>query len=203
MEISLKIKNSGVILSTSDIFKDPPRIGTIKPAGGIGNLVVRVGELGNKEINIKNCGRVKLSNDEIEKYKLLKGDIILARAIGSEKQLGKASFFDGFEEDIVIDSHVMRFRINSDLCLPIWFYYLITSPHGKFLIQNSGGQTSVQFNINSRQISSIKIPLPPIKIQTEFINLVNKIEKQQQKYYKKLNNLNELKNSLFEELLRT
>ncbi|MDA3896479.1 MAG: restriction endonuclease subunit S [Desulfobacteraceae bacterium] len=159
-----------------ELYRSAPKIGTIRPAKGEGFKVVRVGELGQRVIDFDNCGRVELSNVEFERFSLNIGDTVIARAIGSKKQLGKASFFDGYHEPIVIDSHVMRLRPNQDVCDPKWFYFLIASPRGKLILQSKGGPTAVQFNINSKQANDLEIPLPPISNQRVFSHLFSTIE---------------------------
>ncbi|WPC04712.1 restriction endonuclease subunit S [Pseudomonas benzenivorans] len=154
---------------SGELFSVPPRIGTTTPADGQGYLVVRVGEIGKLDINFSKCGRAQLKDSELERFILRSGDTVLARAIGSKKQLGKASFFSGYSEDVYIDSHVMRLRPNVKMCNPEWFYRFVSSDGGKSLLQKAGGETAVQFNINAKQAASILIPLPPIELQNEFI----------------------------------
>ncbi|MBD8614234.1 restriction endonuclease subunit S [Pseudomonas putida] len=162
---------------SGELFSLPPRIGTTTPVGGEGCLVVRVGEIGKPNINFNKCGRVRLSDSELEKFALRPGDTVLARAIGSKNQLGKASFFSGYSEDVYIDSHVMRLRPDITLCNPEWFYRFISSAGGKALLQKAGGETAVQFNVNTKQASSLSIPMPPIELQNEFVVLCQEVSR--------------------------
>jgi type I restriction enzyme S subunit len=138
-------------------------------------LIVRVGELGQRRIVFERCGRVILPESEIAKFKLERGDIVIARAIGSEGQLGKASLFDGHHEQVAIDSHVMRLRLNPSICDSTWFYTLLALPEGKKLLQQAGGATAVQFNINAKQASSLSVPLPPLAEQRHFASRINSL----------------------------
>ena len=70
----------------------------------------------SRELLYERCGRVEISAKDFEKFKLEIGDTVIARAIGSKDQLGKASFFGGLNEAVVIDSHVMRFRPDPTKC---------------------------------------------------------------------------------------
>jgi type I restriction enzyme, S subunit len=126
----------------SSLFPDKPRIGTTRPASGIGYLLVRVGEIGAEEVDWARCGRVILSEEEFRKATICEGDILIARAIGSREQLGKASLFTGHSEPVVIDSHVVRLRPDPSQCDPYWFYFLVSSPQGKLLLQAKGGSDS-------------------------------------------------------------
>lgn len=163
---------------SGDLFAEKPRLGTTRPATGTGYLVVRVGEIGNEQVDFSKCSRVEQTEDELKRCRLLKGDILIARAIGSRDQLGKCSFFAGHKEIVVGDSHVMRLRPNTNKCDAYWLYFLLSSPSGKALLQSKGGATAVQFNINGTQANDLDIPLPPLNLQSQFVNIANKARKE-------------------------
>ena len=161
---------------SGELFLLPPKIGTITPAKGRGYLVVRVGEVGESRIAFERCGRVEISEKDFAKFRLERGDTVIARAIGSKNHLGKASYFAGFDEATVIDSHVMRLRPDPIKCDGLWFYSLISSDRGKVLLQQTGGATAVQFNINAKQASSLQVALPPLDLQHHFTAIAESVE---------------------------
>ena len=163
---------------SGELFLLPPKIGTITPAAGRGYLVVRVGEVGESRIAFERCGRVEISGKDFAKFRLERGDTVIARAIGSKNHLGKASFFADFDEATVIDSHVMRLRPDPIKCDGLWFYSLISSERGKALLQQTGGATAVQFNINAKQASSVQVALPPLDLQHHFAAIAESVEHQ-------------------------
>ena len=165
-------------VGSGELFLLPPKIGTITPAAGRGYLVVRVGEVGESRIAFERCGRVEISEKDFAKFRLERGDTVIARAIGSKNHLGKASFFADFDEATVIDSHVMRLRPDPIKCDGLWFYSLISSDRGKVLLQQRGGATAVQFNINAKQASSVQVALPPLDLQHRFATIVESVEHQ-------------------------
>ncbi len=65
-----------------------------------------------------------------------------------------------------------------------------------------GGQTSVQFNINSKQISDIDIPVPPISLQTQFAQIVERTETLKTQYQSSLQELESLCGSLSQKAFR-
>ena len=163
---------------SGELFLLPPKIGTITPATDQGYLVVRVGEIGESRIAFDRCGRVKISEKDVAKFRLERSDTVIARAIGSKNHLGKASFFSGFDEAVIMDSHVMRLRPDPIKCDGLWFYSLISSDRGKILLQQTGGATAVQFNINAKQASSMQVALPPLDLQHHFATIAQSIEHQ-------------------------
>ena len=138
--------------------------------------MVRVGEVGESRIAFEQCGRVEISERDFAKFRLERGDTVIARAIGSKNHLGKASFFAGFDEATVIDSHVMRLRPDPIKCDGLWFYSLISSDRGKVILQQTGGATAVQFNINAKQASSMQVALPPLDLQHHFAAIAESVE---------------------------
>ena len=166
------------VVESGELFLLPPRIGTTTPARGQGHLVVRVGEVGQARIAFERCGRVEISERDFEKFRLEPGDTVIARAIGSKTHLGKASFFNDFDEEVVIDSHVMRLRPDPSRCDAAWVYSLISSDRGKVLLQRAGGATAVQFNINTKQASSLPVALPPVDLQHRFAAIFESVEQQ-------------------------
>ncbi len=149
-----------------------PQIGTITPAADVGeHRVVRVGELGEFEVNLEHCLSVDLPSDQAEKHRLVEDDFLLTRAIGSEDHLGKASVFQGSAEPMVFDSHVMRLRLDPRRLQPIFLWQWLRTPGGRQLMMRRARQTAVQFNINAEQASNIDIPLPPFEVQEQFSRL--------------------------------
>jgi type I restriction enzyme S subunit len=174
-----------------------PHIGTIKPAHEDGSqLVVRVGELGNRFVNLSRCGKITLEDQKFDRFKLQLGDILLARAIGSQDHLGKASIFQGAEQDVIFDSHVMRLRFNKTYMYPEFFLQWLTSHGGRARFMQKAGRTAVQFNINAKQLADIDIPLPPVSIQEKFMRKVKNIFSLTEKYEQSYDSLDAQFNAL-------
>jgi type I restriction enzyme S subunit len=158
----------------STTFSHSPRIGTIKPAKEGGNhIVIRVGELGDYEVALKKCKSITLEDSELKRFKVENGDLLLARAIGSEDHLGKTSIFRGSEEHVVFDSHVMKLKFKPKVMKPEFFLFWLKSKGGRTRFMRKAGKTAVQFNVNAKQISDIDIPLPPITLQATFNKLIS------------------------------
>lgn len=159
------------------LFQTPPGLGTTKPCEPGGNLrCVRVGEVGFGGINLDACGFVNLSESERRRFMVETGDILLARAIGSEGHLGKLSICQPHTEILTFDSHLMRVRVNLSRLLPQFLATLLWSSGGRHLFMRQARRTAVQFNINAEQMSELAIPLPPLDQQQKFAALVERHE---------------------------
>lgn len=159
-----------------ELLAEPPRIGTTTPASDDGaHRVVRVGEIGGQDVALERCGRVSLDNKASDRYGLVPGDFLLARAIGSESHLGKASIFQGAEEPVFFDSHVMRLRFDPEALAPEVFRWWLRSQGGRHLFMKQAGKTAVQFNVNAKQIARVEIPQPDQKAQQRFLSVVDRV----------------------------
>jgi type I restriction enzyme S subunit len=155
-----------------------PHIGTIVPAQEKGNqLCVRVGELGGWYVDLESCKYVSLDGRDLEKFTLLQGDIVLARAIGSEAHLGKLSIVGHSRIPVVFDSHVMRLRLDDTRILPEFFMLWMRTPGGRVRFMQQARRTAVQFNVNAKQIAAVQIPLPTLSLQQRFAQIVQKFER--------------------------
>ncbi|HMO61477.1 MAG TPA: restriction endonuclease subunit S [Ferruginibacter sp.] len=191
------------LIKLESSFLVKPLIGSMVPAIETGTIpIVRVGEIGSKKINFDKCKFSQLNPNDIEKYRLIHGDILLARAIGSESHLGKASIYYDNDKTVVYDSHVMRLRFNSKIINSEYFYTFLQTQGGRKRFMRKAGQTSIQFNINSKQISDIDIPVAPIELQTQFAQIVEKTEALKSQYQQSLQELENLYGSLSQKAFR-
>ena len=112
------------------------------------------------------------------------------------------SFIDKGSQ-VVYDSHVMRLRFDKKKIHPHFFaLFFKQQVEDKDLCERQDRQTAVQFNINSKQIADIDIPVPPIELQTQFANIVTKTEALKEQYKNSLQELENLYGSLSQSAFR-
>lgn len=165
--------NRHPLIELGQLLAKRPSLGTTRPCTDDGcTRCVRVGEIGGTGIDLAACACVNLTESEIERYRVLPGDILLARAIGSEDHLGKLSVCQSISETLVSDSHCMRVRPDPEKLSVLYLATLLGVPSGRALFMREARRTAVQFNINCEQLSEITIPIPPLALQQRFADLV-------------------------------
>jgi type I restriction enzyme S subunit len=165
-----------------ELLANDPRIGTLVPASDKpGTLVVRVGELGAYDVELSRSKRASLSDEDFERFGIETGDVLLARAIGSEAHLGKASVLQPYNEPVAFDSHVMRLRFRDEVLDPYVFVQWLRTPGGRARFMSEAGRTAVQFNVNGKQIVKVQIPLPPRSEQRLFRRLFDSVRTMEQR----------------------
>lgn len=110
-----------------------------------------------------------------EDKKLKKDDIFICMSSGSKDHVGKVAFIEQ-DTNYYAGGFMGIVRTNSQRCLPKYLYYYLSASKVfreeiKLLTQGA--------NINniSSTINSIKIPLPPIKIQQQLISELERYRK--------------------------
>jgi len=195
---AIKLIDKIVISVFYDMFGDPatnPKGWEVKKLGDIvqdvrygitrtvnkkeqGVPVLRVTDINNNgSINSNRILNADLTEEEIEKYRLKPGDILIAR---SGATAGKCGIYDGTPEIAAFASYIIKITLDKSIVLPKFLHTFLNLGEGKReLLSGKGG--SAQPNINSKSIKSIIIPLPPLDLQQEFAEIVSKLEDKRKK----------------------
>jgi type I restriction enzyme S subunit len=163
----------------SELFAVPPIFGSMVPPVGErrGWLALRVGNIQDWTLDLHNRKYVDLPAEAAERHSVKEGDLLLARAIASEEHLGKCIVADPGEERWAFDSHLMRLRFDRKQAEPEFIRHLFMTPGGRRLFLGASRKSTVQFNINTKEISALRIPVPPFTLQQEFARRIALVER--------------------------
>jgi type I restriction enzyme M protein len=131
---------------------------------------VRITDI-DDEGNLKATDIVSPSIIE-EKYFLKKGDLLFARS-GS---VGRCYLHKLETGKYQFAGYLIRFKTDRNKVLPNFIFYLTKSEHYWNWIKNQS-KTGTLTNINAKQFSSFKIPLPPLEIQERIVTELNSYQK--------------------------
>lgn len=101
----------------------------------------------------------------------------MARAIASQDHLGKCVVAHPNGDQWAFDSHLMRLRFDSKRVESQFVRHLFMTTGGRLLFLKASRKSTVQYNINTKEISALQIPVPPIELQNKFVKHVNAVEK--------------------------
>lgn len=144
------------------VMEEMPQNGLYKSKSfyGEGNPILRINGFYDGEV-VPNYEykRVRLEAEEIKKYALHIGDIVVNR-VNSMSYLGKCALIRNLEEPTIFESNVMRFRLDKQqIDLEYAMYYLSTSFGRHELIKNAK-QAVNQASINQTDVGNALIPIP-------------------------------------------
>jgi type I restriction enzyme S subunit len=158
------------------LLVEPPTLGTMaKPSSTDGKwLDLRVANIQGGQLTLDDRKWLDLPDAQVQRFALRRGDVVLARAIGSLDHLGKAVVLNP-DGDWVFDSHLMRLRFDQSRLLPEVFKGFLESSTGREAFLKHTRRSAVQFNINGKEIRQIEIPVPPLAIQQEYCARVEEV----------------------------
>lgn len=140
-------------------------------------------------LNLSNLKTIDIPDDEIEKCIVRHGDILFNRT-NSIELVGKTCMFDN-SEPMVIAGYIIRVRLNERL-LPVVLARMFNLVSIKKKLRSIAKGAVNQANINSKELASIRIPLPPLPLQHLFAQRIEQIERQKSAVQKSITDLETL-----------
>lgn len=110
--------------------------------------------------------RVKLSDAEKTAYTLEKGDFLFVRVNGSKSLVGKSAIFDGSDEDVAYNDHIIRVRLETNYSRAYFKWFLLSTP-GKTEIDMRTSTSAGQFTISGQELRNIRLCVPSEEEQQE------------------------------------
>ncbi len=153
-------------------------------------LMVRTTDLENNNFN-KDCNYIdERAYNFLSKSKIFGGEIIINK-IGSA---GKVYLMPYLNRPVSLGMNAFLLRF-TEAVNNVFVFYLLTSKYGADSIQRHV-KGAVTKTITKDAVRSIAIPLPPLKLQTQFAHIVEKTEALKAHYQTSLQELENLYGSL-------
>ena len=171
------------VVELGSLLDEPPTLGTMKKPTAEPQpwLDLRVANIQGGRLHLYDQKWLDLTEDEAARFSLRRGDIVLARAIGSLDHLGKAVVVEPSGQ-WAFDSHLMRVRLDQRHLLPEVLKTYLETAAGRREFLSHTRRSAVQFNINGKELRRLTLPLPPMVRQRDFLRQVEasvSIENQQ------------------------
>ncbi len=143
---------------------------------GQGCLFVNISDVFREfTINPKKLKRVKVSEKEIEQYRLIKGDLVLDRSSNIYETVGYPSFFNGADEPVVFSGFTFRYRPNYKIWNSKFLTLQLMSSSIRKLVLSIGTK-SANSNVNQKSYKKICIPNPPLLEQEKIVGIISNID---------------------------
>lgn len=141
----------------------------------VGIPVLRIPNMNDMVLNFDDLKYSQLSRNEIEKYSLTNGDLLMIRSNGSVSLLGKTSLVEYMPEEMIYAGYLMRLRINSNLISPKLLNFIMRTRFVRDQIEMNARSTTGVNNINTKEVKSLIIPIPKIDIQKRVLDKVEEL----------------------------
>ena len=150
-----------------ELLDEPVRNGIYKSKEhhGHGVKMVNMGELfAHPRLRAVPMRRVGLSESEIERFSITRGDLLFARRSLVAEGAGKCSVVLDVDEPTAFESSIIRARPAAATSDPLYLYYFFCSPPGLHRLDTIRRQVAVA-GITGRDLSGLEIPAPPLSEQ--------------------------------------
>lgn len=174
------------------------KYGTSKPAveGGkypylrMNNLTI------DGKLDLHDLKQIDVDTSEFEKCVVRKGDVLFNRT-NSAELVGKTAYY-GLDEEMIIGGYIIRVRVNN-LILPQYLSFYMNMPFMKQRIRSMAKGAVNQANINSKELKSIKVIVPPLEVQGKVVEYEERIDREKDRIQRSAALLETLKRSLMQQ----
>lgn len=134
---------------------------------GAGLPIIRMGNVTTAgDLDLEDLKFVELSEDDAERFRLRKGDLLFNRT-NSKELVGKTGLWDE-SLDAVVASYFIRLRARFDVAVPSYLWAWMNSQHMKGVLFDTARGAIGQANINSKELKALAVAIPPIRLQRAF-----------------------------------
>lgn len=133
---------------------------------------LRVANVGRGWLDLDDVHEVELFEDEIERYRLCEGDLLVVEGNGSPAQIGRSAMWRGEIPNCVHQNHLIRVRPSSGVNAE-FLTYLWNAPATAQLLRSLASSTSGLYTLSTGKVGSVPVVLPPIEEQQRIVAAID------------------------------
>nr|ABP44886.1 restriction modification system DNA specificity domain [Mycolicibacterium gilvum PYR-GCK] len=132
---------------------------------------LRVANVTARGLALDEVHTIELFDGELERYRLLRGDLLVVEGNGSASQIGRAAVWDGSITDAVHQNHLIRVRPGFQID-PRFLGHLWNSPLIRDELSRVASSTSGLHTLSVTKLKRITLPLPSLTEQRRIVDLL-------------------------------
>jgi len=132
---------------------------------------LRVANVQDGYLDLSEIKEVSVLAEEVEKWKLEPGDLLLTEG-GDWDKLGRGTVWQDEIAGCIHQNHIFRVRTNRNQFYPDFLAAAVSSPYGKAYFQGASKQTTNLASINQRQLKAFPLPMPSLAEQRRVVEYV-------------------------------
>jgi type I restriction enzyme S subunit len=153
------------------------RYGTSAKSGPTGLPVLRIPNVSRRSLDFTDLKFVELPQAEVDRLKLHPGDLLIVRSNGNPDLVGATAMFQiSDQKTYVYASYLIRARPRRSV-VPIYLAHYLSSPAGRAALRAGARTSAGQYNINTKALAAIKVPVPALAVQLDFAEKVQLLER--------------------------
>ena len=161
-----------------DLFSSARNGANIKQGTISGGIpITRIETISEGEINRNKMGYAGIVDNTYSSYYLQDGDILVSH-INSMKHIGKCALYQRINDETIIHGmNLLCLRPYKDIVNPQYVTYLLRSSIMRKLILDITKPAVNQASFTVKDLCKLKVMLPPISKQEEFVAIVDQADK--------------------------
>ena len=165
--------------------------GTSEKSVSVGTIpVLRMGNLTyDGELDVSDLKYLAQESVDLEKYRLMPGDVLFNRT-NSAELVGKTAMFSE-EGDYTFAGYLIRLRCGPDLN-PAYLSAFMNTADTKTKLRSMCKSIVGMANINAKEVQTIDVMLPPLVLQQEFADRLEVVARLRDRYRAQLVELTDL-----------
>ena len=138
---------------------------------------LRVANVYTDRFDFSEVHSIVVEENKVKRVLLRKGDLLFVEGNGSPTQIGRVAVWEGQIEPCVHQNHLIKVRFNGEVN-PVYAKFYFMTPLGREQIVRLASSTSGLYTLNLEKIGSVKLPIPTLKKQNQFVYFVHKVDEQ-------------------------
>ncbi len=128
---------------------------------------LRVANVTKDGLDLTDVHSIELFAGELDRLRLLEGDLLVVEGNGSPSQIGRAAIWDDSVANCVHQNHLIRVRANRHLLTPEYLEAVWNSPANRQALTDLASSSSGLHTLSVSKLSALRLPLPSLDRQKE------------------------------------
>jgi len=154
---------------SNGVFNDPKKVGRGYKLVNVLDMYI------DTAINEDNLSLVELSREAFLKNKVKNGDLFFTRSSLVKSGIAYSNIYLGNSNDITFDGHLIRFRTNKEILIPIFINYLLRTNKVRSQLV-ARGKTATMTTIGQADVGSVKLSFPHINEQQKIADCLSSLD---------------------------
>lgn len=127
-------------------------------------------------LDLSDVERFEITPEELVRYRLERGDILIVEGNGSKSHIGRNAIFQGEPDDCIHQNHIIRVRVDHRVTSAQFVSLFLNSGRGAAQMLEKAMTTTGLYTLSVSKIEQLEIPLPPLDEQIRIIERAQAIE---------------------------
>lgn len=135
---------------------------------------LRVANVYSNELRLDEIKTIGVSAAEVDRVRLVPGDLLIVEGNGSIEQIGRVALWDGSIEPCLHQNHLIKVRF-APVGLGQWSLCWLLAPSGRVAIERAASSTSGLHTLSLSKVQRLPVPLAPLAEQSRVTDEVDRL----------------------------